>query len=153
MPIDAPHLHLILTHVPVIGVPFLLLLLTIGLARKSSEVVTIALVLTVGVAAATGGVYLTGEPAEEALEHTAWFSEQLTDTHEDLAAVALGVTLATGALAVVALVYRRGGRWLTRLAWFGLLVSTLILGWTAWSGGQIRHDEIRSPVAGRSPGP
>ena len=66
MPIDAPHLHLMLTHLPVIGGPFLLLLLSIGLARKSHEVVTIALALTVGLAAVTGGVYLTGEPAEEA---------------------------------------------------------------------------------------
>lgn len=146
MPIDAPHLHLMLTHLPVIGGPFLLLLLSIGLARKSHEVVTIALALTVGLAAVTGGVYLTGEPAEEALEHTAWFSEQLTESHEDQAAIALVATLATGVLAVMALIFHRGGRWLPRLVWLGLLVSTLVLGWTAWSGGQIRHDEIRSPA-------
>jgi hypothetical protein len=68
MLIDAAHLHLMLTHLPVIGVPFLLLLLSIGLARRSTDVVTVALVLTVGLAIITGGVYLTGEPAEEALE-------------------------------------------------------------------------------------
>ena len=152
MAIDAAHLHLILTHLPVIGGPFLLLLLSIGLARRSSEVVTVALLLTVGLAAATCGVYLTGEPAEEALEHTPWFPEQLTDSHEDRAAVALAVTLATGALAVMALVFRRAGRWLPRLVWSGLLLSTLALGWTAWSGGQIRHEEIRSPAVGQSPG-
>ena len=152
MPIDAAHLHLILTHLPVIGGPFLLLLLTIGLARRSGEVVTIALVLTVALAAATGGVYLTGEPAEEALERAAWFQERLAESHEDRAAVALAVTLATGALAVAALVFRRRGRWLPRLVWSGLLLSTLALGWTAWTGGQIRHDEIRSPATRPSPG-
>ena len=152
MPIDAAHLHLMLTHLPVIGVPFLLLLLSIGLARRSTEVVTIALVLTVGLAIATGGVYLTGEPAEEALEHTRWFQESLTDAHEDRAAVALVTTLATGVLAVMALVLRGAHRWLPRLVWSGLLLSTLALGWTAWSGGQIRHDEIRPRAVSPSSG-
>ena len=105
---DAAHLHLMLTHLPVIGGPFLLLLLSIGLARRSTDVVTVALVLTVGLAITTGGVYLTGEPAEEALESTPWFQDSLTDAHEDRAAAALVSTLATGVLAVMALVPRPG---------------------------------------------
>jgi hypothetical protein len=153
MRIDAAHLHLMLTHLPVIGGPFLLLLLSIGLARSSTDVVTVALVLTVGLAITTGGIYLTGEPAEEALQSTPWFQESLTDAHEDRAAVALVSTLATGVLAVMALVLRRASRALPRLVWAGLLLSTLALGWTAWSGGQIRHDEIRPRAVSRSSGP
>ena len=37
MPIDTAHIHLMLNHLPVIGAPLLLLLLTIGLVRGSRE--------------------------------------------------------------------------------------------------------------------
>ena len=32
------------------------------------------------------------------------------------------------------------------VTWGGLVLSTLLLGWTAWSGGQIRHEEVRAAV-------
>jgi hypothetical protein len=144
MPFDAAHLHLALTHLPVIGAPLLLLVLTIGMVRAWHEVVTVALALTVGLAAATAVVYLTGDPAEELIEHAAWYSEPITELHEERAAVALVATLVTGMLAAAALRVRARGLWLARLVWIGLLLSTLLLGWTAWSGGQIRHEEIRT---------
>ena len=42
MQIDAAHVHLMLNHLPVIGAPLLLLLLTIGLLRGSRELVTVS---------------------------------------------------------------------------------------------------------------
>jgi hypothetical protein len=154
MGIDAAHLHLMLNHLPVIGAPIALVLLTVGLVRRSSELVTVALVLIIGLAAASALVYVTGEPAEELVEHAPWFPEALTERHEDSATVTLVATLVTAALAIAAFAFRRrswGGRWLPRIVWGTLAASTLLLGWTAWSGGQIRHDEIR-PTAG-VPGP
>jgi hypothetical protein len=149
MPFDAAHLHLMLNHVPVIGAPLLLLLLTIGLVRGSRELVTVSLVLVVGLAVVTGVVYLSGEPAEELVKHASWFSEALAEEHEDQATVSLVAVLATGVLAGAALALRgrpRGGLWLPRVAWGGLALSTALLGWTAWSGGQIRHEEVRATV-------
>ena len=151
MPIDAAHLHLALTHLPVIGAPLLLLVLTIGLLRGWNEVVTVALALAVGLAAVTGVVYLTGDPAEELVERAAWFSESITELHEERAAVALVGTVVTGLLAAAALLLRSKRQLLARLTWAGLLVSTLLLAWTAWSGGQIRHDEIRSAAGTQVP--
>lgn len=150
MPFDAAHLHLALTHLPVIGAPFLLLVLTIGLLRGWNEVVTVALALAVGLAVVTGAVYLTGDPAEEMVERAAWFSESVTELHEERATVALVATVVTGILAAAALLLRSKGRLLARLTWAGLLVSTLLLGWTAWSGGLIRHDEIRSATGAQA---
>jgi hypothetical protein len=153
MLIDAAHIHLMLNHLPVVGAPLVLLLLTIGLLRGSREVITISLVLVIGLALAGGLVYLTGEPAEELVEHTAWFRETLVETHEEQALVGLIAMLVTGALAGLALVlHRRAGAaiWLPRLTWGGLLVSSLLFGWVGWSGGQIRHEEIR---AGANAGP
>jgi hypothetical protein len=149
MPFDAAHLHLMLNHVPVIGAPLLLLLLTIGIVRGSRELVTVSLVLVVGLAVVTGLVYLSGEPAEELVKHASWFREALAEEHEDQATVSLVAVLATGGLAGAALALRGrpgAGIWLPRVAWGGLALSTALLGWTAWSGGQIRHEEVRATV-------
>ena len=144
MSIDAAHFHLMLNHVPVIGAPLLLLLLTIGLVRGSRELVTITLVLTVGLALAAGAVYLTGEPAEHLVDRAPWFRESLAEAHEEIAEIAALVSGATGVLALAALLVRRGGSvWLPRAVWTALAATTLLLGWTAWSGGRIRHDEVR----------
>jgi len=148
MPIDAAHVHLMLNHVPVIGAPLLLLLLGIGLLRGSRELVTVSLVLVVGLVLATGLVYLTGEPAEELVEHAPWFRDSLVETHEEQAMVGLVAMLVTGALAGVAIALRNrlgSGTWLPRVVWGGLALSTALLGWVGWSGGQIRHDELRAP--------
>lgn len=153
MPIDAAHIHLMLNHVPVIGAPFLLLLLGIGLARGSRELVTVSLALVVGLALATGLVYLTGEPAEELVEHAPWFRDSLLKTHEEQAMIALVAMLVTGALAGVAIALRNRqgpGAWLPRVVWGGLAVSVALLGWVSWSGGQIRHDELRSQTSARA---
>ena len=146
MPIDTAHLHLMMNHLPVIGAPLLLLLLTIGLLRGSRELITVSLVLVVGLAVATGLVYLTGEPAEELVERATWFHDALAESHEEHATISLVAVLVTGALAVAALAFRRrpaGGAWLPRVTWGALALSTILLGWTAWSGGQIRHEEVR----------
>jgi hypothetical protein len=149
MPLDAAHLHLMLNHVPVIGAPLLLLLLTIGLLRRSRELVTISLLLVVGLALVTGLVYLSGEPAEELVEHARWFSDSLAEEHEEQATISLVAAVVTGVLAGAALAFRgrpRAALWLPRVVWGGLALSTLLLGWTAWSGGQIRHEEVRAAV-------
>lgn len=150
MPLDLAHVHLMLNHLPVIGAPLLLVLLTIGLVRGSRELVTVSLVLAVGLALATGLVYLTGEPAEGLVERAPWFRDALAESHEEQATVSLVAVLVTGVLAGAALAFRRrprAGVWLPRAAWGALAVSTVLLGWTAWSGGQIRHDEVRASVA------
>jgi hypothetical protein len=152
MPIDAAHVHLALTHLPVIGAPLLLLVLTIGMVRGWHEVVTVALALTVGLAICTGAVYLTGDSAEELVERATWYSKSITELHEERAEVALIAAVVTGILAAAALRLRSRQQWLARLVWAGLLVSTLLLGWTAWSGGQIRHDEIRPVAVARTTG-
>jgi len=156
MGIDAAHLHLMLNHVPVIGTPLLLLLLTIGLLRGSRELTTVSLTLVIGLAAATALIYLTGEPAEELIERAPWVSKTLIEAHEEQALVSLVAALVTGSLAAAALALRAkawSGPWLPRAVWGALAVTSLLIGWTAWSGGQIRHDEIRSAAGALPSGP
>ena len=55
---DTGHLHLMLNHLPVLGVPALLALLVWGLAGNMPTVARGALWLTLALAAVTAAVYL-----------------------------------------------------------------------------------------------
>lgn len=139
------HLHLMLNHVPVIGMGFVLLILTFALWRRDSVAARMGLSFMVGLAAITAFVFLTGEPAEEAVEGLAGVSESMIHPHEEAAEVALiGVAIAgiLGLIALVAFRRREFPRWATGGALVIALVVSGMLGWTANLGGQIRHSEI-----------
>ena len=144
---NGAHLHLVLNHLPVVGIGFGLALLIFALVKKSPELQKVSLGVLVITALLTLPAYFTGEPAEELVEDVAGISEAIVERHEDAAKVAL---IASGILGAVALggliLFRRAGRLPTG---FIILVLALALGaegtmaWTANLGGQIRHPEIR----------
>jgi hypothetical protein len=98
------HLHLALTHVPVVGLLAALGLFLWALIRRNSEVARAGLAALVVIACITGLVFLTGEPAEEAVEKLAGVTEDSIHEHEELAEAALVATIALGTLALVAFV-------------------------------------------------
>src|SRR5690349_14667366 len=110
------HLHLLLNHVPVIGAVFGVFLLGIALLRRSDELAKASLGFLAVLGAFSVAVFLTGDPAQDAIEKLPGFSERLVDRHEDAALVATIVTAIIGAFGLAALVfYRRRAipRWLT----------------------------------------
>jgi amino acid transporter len=145
------HLHLLLNHIPPIGVPIGLALFAWGFLRRSEALVRAALVLFVALAAVTVPVHMTGEPAEEAVEHLPGVTDTAIEAHEDAASVGLFTTLALGGVSLAALFATRRGRPLPRglgVAVLGLaLVSAGTLTWVSGLGGEIRHTEIRSGAA------
>jgi hypothetical protein len=150
---NTTHLHLMVNHLPVIATPLVALLLVYGLIRRSREVLRLAAGAAVLVAALSYPVFLTGEPAEEGVHDSAWFQERMVHEHEARAEAALIAVLVTGLVAAVGLWQSRGGKELPRatggLTLAGLALSAGLFGWTALSGGVIRHDEIRAgAVAG-----
>lgn len=147
------HLHLILNHVPLIGMAFALLIFGVAAWRRNDGMGRLGLVVMVGLAAVTVAVFLTGEPAEEAVEGVAGVSEAMIHPHEEAAEASLIVTGIAGALALVALgAYRRRAlpRWVSVTAFTAALVTSTMLGWTANLGGQIRHTEIGGTAAASS---
>jgi hypothetical protein len=141
------HLHLILNHVPVIGTLIGLCLLAYAVLRKNDGLVRVCLGMFAVLAAVALATFLTGEPAEEAVEGLAGVSEAIMEQHEEAARLA---TIALGVLGVlsmgVLLRFRRGT--LPRQAGMLLLAAALVpaamMAWTANLGGQIRHSEIRA---------
>ena len=142
------HLHLIATHVPVLGVAFAALLLIAGLARNSRPLQLAGLAALVLTGLAAGAAFLTGEGAEEIVEDTVRGADAYIGRHESVAIAGLVAAAITGALSLVILVRDRRGHPLTRpmavVTLVAALTTTGLLAWVANLGGQIGHPEIRS---------
>ncbi len=147
------HLHLLLTHIPVVGLVFGVLVLGYAWFRKSDEATRIGMGIFVLSGLAAVAVYLTGEAAEEAVEGLADVSHALVEQHEEAALAALIATVALGAVSLLGLWLSRKGvpRWFSSATLVLALVVSGIVGWTANLGGQINHPEIRSTTMAAAP--
>ncbi len=140
-------LHLILNHVPVIGALWALLLVLVALVKPTPALTRLALVFTLLVGVATVPAYLSGEPAEEVVEHLPGTGESALHDHEEMGEKALAAGIAAGVVALIALFWsarsrsRRGPLAATLLV---LLVAAALLGWTGHLGGKVRRPELRS---------
>jgi uncharacterized membrane protein len=145
---NAAHIHLLLNHIPVIGLPFAALLLIAGLAKRSPALRNAALTAFATLALLTLPVYLTGEPAQKIVEHLPGVTEAAIEEHEDAALAALIAIEVLGVLSVVTLVLLdRAPHAAQRLVFICLaiaVVTTGIMAWTANLGGRVRHTEIRN---------
>jgi len=145
---DATHIHLILTHFPIVGTIIGTGILTYGYFSKRNDVIKAALLTFVLMALVTIPVYLTGEDSEESVEHLAGVSERLIENHEELAEKAI---LFMGLLAVLSsisfLAVLRQFSFAKTITLITLIVSLVTFGIFAQVGnlgGQIRHSEIRT---------
>jgi hypothetical protein len=145
---NGAHIHLIVTHLPVLGVVFGTFLLGFGLFRKNRVTQQTALSVLVLAGLAAGAAYLTGEGAEEAIEATVGAGKPLLERHEAAGLFGLVIAGMAGAMALVVLASGRKGRPLSKgLAVLNLLIALAASGTLAWVanlGGQIGHPEIRS---------
>ena len=147
MNINWAHVHLMINHFPVLGVPGAILLLSYGLLRKSDEIKTLSFGVIVLVALLTIPVYLTGGEAAKAVKDLPGVTEAFVGRHEELAGLALVLIEVLGVMALAGLfLLRRSGsipRWLVLLVLAASLVTAAVTGFTANLGGEIRHTEIR----------
>jgi hypothetical protein len=143
------HVHLLINHVPVIGVLGILLVFVYGLARKSDEVKLLGLGLFVLIALITIAVYLTGGAAENMVKNLPGVTQSSIGTHEEMALLALVLMELLGVVALGGLfLFRKSGafpQWYIALLLVIALASAGVVGLTANLGGQIRHTEIREP--------
>ncbi len=143
------HVHLMINHIPVIGIPGVALVLVYALARKSEEVKTASLGLFVLIAFATFAVYFTGDAGEKVVKDLPGVTEAYIDRHEEVADWTLVLTEILGVFSLAGLAFQRRLRRIPNAVAALVLVLSLITavaaGVTANLGGQIRHTEIRSP--------
>ena len=148
------HVHLLLNHLPPLGVLFGFLLLAAAVARKSGELVRASLVTFVLVALLAVPAYFTGEPAEKVVEEMPGVTESVIGPHEESAEASLIAALVLGVLSCAGLLIYRGReipRGFTLATLVLALVVTAMMAWTANLGGRIRHTEIRGEAAIAAP--
>ena len=151
MVFNEAHVHLILNHVPIVGVAFVSILLIIGMIFRNTFTQKVSLLFLVLIAAVTAVVYLTGDGAADAVRGLPGVTNALIRTHEDMARFALVTTGFLGFLAFIGLILYRKRDKLPALFMTGVLLISLgttgLFIWTGLLGGEIRHTEIRASVS------
>jgi uncharacterized membrane protein len=145
---SAAHFHLMLNHIPLLGLIFGAVLLAYGLWRGAEDVQKASLGLLAVAGLSAIAVYLTGEPAEEIVEGLAGVSHDAIEAHEEWGWYALFAGIATGVVALGTLLVG----WVWERLWRGAVVLTLVLallssgllGYTANLGGKVHHPELRT---------
>jgi len=156
------YLHIVINHLPIMGVPVVLGVLLLGLWARQPSVQHAALLAFAVLGLLTVAVYLTGQAGEDFAEHAPGLARSAIDDHEDMALLAL-VAVETLALASLYLFLRHGGITLlrrretgpsTRIPTAGMavvvltaLVTTGLLGYAGRLGGKISHTEFAQPGA------
>ncbi|HEX5111298.1 MAG TPA: hypothetical protein VFV79_00515 [Saprospiraceae bacterium] len=151
---NTAHWHMLLNHLPMVGIIIGTLVLAAGFVFKNQPAVKMT-ALGVFVFAALLAIpsYLTGEGAEEIAEKLPGVTEGFIENHEDLGKVFLILAECLGVLALITFVFMRMKNKLAPVL-LGLVFLTAV-GTSVFakqvgtSGGQVRHTEIRN---GNAPG-
>jgi len=126
-------------------------LLLWGILKNQNNIKTIASVILVVMALIAIPVFLTGEPAEDAVEKLPGVSESIIELHEDAAVLATWLMGITGLAALVALLFQWQKKPLSKALFLTTCMLSAIcfaaMARTGYYGGQIRHTEIRTGAA------
>src|SRR5215208_4414315 len=145
---ELAHAHLLLNHVPTLGLVFGFALFLFSLVRRNDELLQASFATFFLVAIVAFPTFMTGYAARLAIREHSGFSEALTEGHQGAAVVALIFLEITGAGAWVGLwQQRRGGRPAKRTIVAVIVLSIVTLGLVtraANMGGEISHPEIRA---------
>ncbi|HBE82037.1 MAG TPA: hypothetical protein PLN05_04795 [Pyrinomonadaceae bacterium] len=158
---EIAYLHLITNHIPIIGVPFALFILAIGLIRKNDAVKQLGYLMFSLLAVATIAVYFLGQGGEDFIEELPGVAHDAIEDHEEFAVFALASVVITGLVALFGFIRYGGISFLfgkpeserqSAPGWLGVVVlllgllSAATLGYTGRLGGVIRHPEFHGGV-------
>ncbi len=142
------HFHLIVNHLPIVGVLIGLLVLLIGFITNKPQVKVTALGIFVFSAVVSVAAFYTGEGAEDVVENISAISETLMHAHEEYAEFFFTAILILGFVSVVTMFLEvespKYAKYGFMLALVLSIVSTVLAKYVGTSGGEIRHTEIRT---------
>ena len=148
------HVHLVLTHIPVIGIGAIILVLAVGKLRRNPEIKRLSLEMFVALALLSVTVYLTGSPANHQMRDRPGISREKIHNHSRAADFAFWSMETLGAVSLLGLWKSKSqhsipDRFVSAALVLSLAVFVLML-WTAALGGKIRHSEIDSGMLDRA---
>lgn len=148
--LNGAHLHLLLNHFPIMGSLFVTVLFIVALISRNVSMQKVSLWFLVAVALLTVPAYLTGDRAEDAIRGLPDISRAMIHSHETMARFGLILMFVTGliALAGAILTHKRPKLppVLLSLVLVVLLLNSGLFAYVGFLGGQIHHEEIRTPT-------
>ncbi len=144
---NAAHLHLLINHLPILGILFGIFVLLAGILLNQTLIRRVALVglIVAGVSALPANK--TGEEAEEIVEHLEGVSHDLIHEHEEKAEIFLfmagGLALLSAIGLWAELKNHAQQKFLNYIVLGVSLVAMVMAAGVGNSGGEIRHPEIR----------
>ena len=146
--LSAAQVHLAVNHFPIAGMFFTFLFLIIGMGIKSKNLIFTSMLFAIISGVAIIPMNLSGEGAEEIVEHKSGVTEELIHNHEEAAEKALIVFELTACVAIAWFIARvKKVIWMKKLEILTVClaaISCFLIANTAHTGGQIRHEEVRS---------
>jgi uncharacterized membrane protein len=144
---DSTYFHLVLTHFPIIGTMFGVVLLAYGIYSKNDLFKKAGLLTFIATALVGIPAFLTGDGAAEALKQLKSIPEDLINAHEELGEKAVWVIEALGLLSLIGLFldYRKSPRFRTAcvvILVIAILTFVLMI-FVGYTGGQIRLSEMK----------
>lgn len=141
------HLHLALNHIPVLGVPFAVVLLAWGWVFGKREVLRVAVIWMALLSVAAIAIKFTGDFAAEG-DPKRWNEvKAYVDRHEESADQATTAVFLLGLAAGVAVYLGRGERplptWMLALLMVVGIGASVMYARSANLGGRINHPELR----------
>lgn len=153
---DELQLHLLYNHVPLIGTFAAFLVFLIGMVMRNNAVRMAGLAVYVVMALTIVPTYLSGEGAEEKVEHVAGISNDAIKEHEEHAELALWLMVAAAVIGIVTFI----AFWKTLRTDLTTGLSILFIvaavagfikvGITAHEGGEIRRPDLGAPPSPES---
>lgn len=147
---NSTHIHLLLNHFPIIGtlIGSAVLLYSIIKDQNTGKLTGSFIILIMAIIAIP--VLLTGEPAEESVEHLSGISKTLIHDHEEASEKAFWLMEITGILSFLAiLLYKTKSALASKAFWICFAFSAVTFFAMAWAGnlgGKIRHPETSSTL-------
>lgn len=142
------HFHLIVNHLPIVGVLIGFLVLLAGWFSKKKHVKVTALGIFIFSAIASIAAFYTGEGAEEIVENIGGISETLIHDHEEYAELFFTSILILGAISLATLFLEVKRPKFAKYGFILILamsiISIVLAKYVGTSGGEIRHSEIRT---------
>lgn len=153
--VNVAHLHLLMNHVPTVGIVIGVGLFLLSFVRRSEHLRHVSLEMFFLIALASLPVYLTGLAAQDAILGRPDVSEAAIAAHHDGALLAFVFVEITGFVAWLALwQFRRLARsaaWTSPAVLLLAVVTLVLMASAAGVGGEIRHPEIRMDEAVTAP--
>lgn len=145
---NGAHLHLVVNHLPIVGVIIGTLVLIGGYLLKKDQVKLTALGIYVFTAITAMIANFTGEGAEEIAEKIPGVTDALIHNHEENAETFLVLCIALGVISLITFFLATKNHIFAKIGMIVCLVlglACIFTGKTAGTtGGEIRHTEIRT---------